>query len=307
MTGRFRLFMVVLSGFLFSGCTGGLPENVIARVNQEDITLQDFDRELRELTLDPGKGEEGTALRELRQACLDQLIERRLLLQEARKRGLRIPADELNATLAGILKDYPGEGLDERLGLKGTTLEEWKVRLEEALLAEKMARSVLRVSGEVDEKEARQVYETRRAAFQVKPRVRVRQIIVADGQEALQILKRLKKGESFEKLARERSLGPEKVSGGDLGTFSPGERPAEFDPVFTLEAGAVSDVVKSPYGYHIFKLEEKAPGRQLSYAEAREMILEELRQRKGEEAYRRWLAELRKRAEIRINGGRLRS
>jgi hypothetical protein len=34
MTGRFRLFLVVLSGFLFAGCTGGLPENGIARVNR---------------------------------------------------------------------------------------------------------------------------------------------------------------------------------------------------------------------------------------------------------------------------------
>jgi peptidyl-prolyl cis-trans isomerase C len=307
MTGKLGVFLLILSGFVFAGCTGGLPEHVIARVNQEDITLQDLDRELKELTLDPGKGGEGTASRELRQACLDQLIERKLLAQEARKRGLRIPPDELNAILGEILKEYPGGGFDERLGLKGTTLEEWKGRLEEGLLAERMARSVLQARVEVSEKEAEQYYEARRSAFQMKPRVRVRQIIVADGQEAIQILKRIRKGESFEKLARERSLGPEKASGGDLGAFGPGERPAEFDPVFTLDAGAVSEVIKSPYGYHIFKLEGKSPGRQLSYAEARETILRELRQRKGEEVYRRWLGELRKQAEIRINSGWLRS
>ena len=93
-------------------------------------------------------------------------------------------------------------------------------------------------------------------------KVRARQIVVADGEEAIQILKRLKKGESFEKVAKEKSLGPEKVNGGDLGYFSQGERPTEFDHVFTMEVGAISEVIKSPYGYHIFKLEEKmSPGR----------------------------------------------
>ena len=68
--------------------------------------------------------------------------------------------------------------------------------------------------------------------FRLSRKVRARQIVVADGEEAIQILKRLKKGESFEKVAMEKSLGPEKVQGGDLGYFSQGEKPSRIRPCF---------------------------------------------------------------------------
>src|SRR4030042_4078197 len=123
--------------------------------------------------------------------------------------------------------DYPGEGFGEKWGLKGMTLQEWKVRLEEKLLAEKVIRDPPHSQEKIDEKEALQYYEDHRSSFQIGQKVRVRQIVVVDGEEAIQILKRLKKGESFEKVAREKSLGPEKVEGGDLGYLRPGERPTE--------------------------------------------------------------------------------
>ena len=142
---------------------------------------------------------------------------------------------------------------------------------------------------------------THRSSFQLKQRGRARQIIVADGEEAIQILKRLKKGEEFGKLAKEKSLGPEKVDGGDLGYFSPGERPAEFDHVFTMEVGTLSEVIKSPYGYHIFKLEEKMDPREISFDEVRLIISQELRKKKGEEEYQRWLKGLKSKANVKIN------
>jgi len=186
-------------------------------------------------------------------------------------------------------------------------LEEWKRRLEEKLLAEKMIRSSLRYRGEIPEKEALQYYEKHPELFQVKEKIRARQIVVADGEEALQILKRLKKGENFEKLAREKSLGPERVEGGDLGYFSQGERPAEFDEIFSMEVGAISEVIRSPYGYHVFKLEKKIEPRQISFEEAKGGILEELRQRRGEEEYQRWLKGLKGKARVKINKRLLRS
>jgi len=131
--------------------------------------------------------------------------------------------------------------------------------------------------------------------------------VVADGEEALQILRRLKKGESFAKLAAEKSLGPEKANGGDLGYFSEGERPAEFDQVFRMEAGQISEVIWSPYGYHIFKVEEKVEARQVSFEEAKAGILEDLERSKGEQEYQRWLKELKNKAKVKINKNLLRS
>ncbi len=285
----------------------GLPDQIIAQVNEERIPVEEFDREFKELILEPGKEEKGTEIRHLRQVTLDQVIERKILVQEARRLGVKVSPKELDRAIFEIKMDYPGEGFGEKLGLKGLTLEQWKVRLEEKLLAEKVIRSASQYQEKIDEKEVRQYYEDHPSSFQISQKVRARQIVVADGEEAIQILKRLKKGENFEKLAMEKSLGPEKVQGGDLGYFSPGEKPTEFDHVFHLEVGAISEVIKSLYGYHIFKLEEKTPSRQIPFEEAKAGILEELQRKKGEEHYQKWVKALKGKAKIRINKKWLRS
>jgi parvulin-like peptidyl-prolyl isomerase len=307
-----RLFsppLLLISLFLLWGCSpwGGLPDHILAQIDGEQISVEAFEREFRELMLEPGTGTQERSLSELKQAFLDQMIERKILVQEARRVGIKVTPEELNQAISEVKTDYPGEGFGEKLGLKGTTLEEWKRRLEEKLLAEKMIRTSLRYRGEITEKEALQYYEKHPELFQVKEKVKARQIVVADGEEALQILKRLRKGESFEKLAREKSLGPERVEGGDLGYFSKGERPAEFDEIFSMEVGAISEVIRSPYGYHVFKLEKKTEPRQISFEEAKGGILEELRQRRGEEEYQRWLKGLKGKARVKINKRLLRS
>jgi parvulin-like peptidyl-prolyl isomerase len=297
------LIFVILLFFLW-GCGQwgvGLPNHIIAQVNEEQIPVEEFDREFKELKLEPGKEVEGTDLENLKMAYLDQVIERKILVQEARRLGIKVSPEELNQAISEIKMDYPGEGFGEKLGLKGITLEEWKVRLEEKLLAEKVIRRSFHSQEKVDEKEVFQYYESHRSSFQIGQKVRARQIVVADGEEAIQILKRLRKGESFEKLATGKSLGPEKTQGGDLGYFSQGEKPSEFDHVLTMEVGAISEVIKSPYGYHIFKLEEKIESRQIPFEEAKVGILQELGQKKGEEYYQKWFQELKGKAKVKIN------
>jgi len=71
---------------------------------------------------------------------------------------------------------------------------------------------------------------------------------------AEKILKDLKDGIDFAELARQYSDGPSGPKGGDLGRFTRGQMVPEFDQVvFSLEAGAVSGVVETQFGYHIIK------------------------------------------------------
>jgi parvulin-like peptidyl-prolyl isomerase len=299
------MFLIALGGCGEWG--GGLPDHILAQVNEEQITVDEFNREVKELLLEPGQEIKGRNFSDLKEAYLDQVIERKILVQEARRLEVKVSSEELNQAISEVKKDYPGEGFGEKLGLKGITLEEWKSRLEEKLLAEKMIRHALYYRGEIDEKEALQYYENHLSKFQISEKVRARQIVVASEEEAIQLLNQLKKGENFEKLAMKKSLGPEKVEGGDLGYFSKGERPAEFEQVFSLEVGENSGVIRSPYGYHIFKLEEKIASRQVPFEEAKSGILQELRQKKGEEEYQRWFKGLKGKANIKINKKWLRS
>lgn len=297
---------VLLTSFLFFSLScnpreAKLPGEVVAEVNGEKITVDEFEREMRELLFEQGGEGKSEALKELRKICLEQMIDRKLLAQEARRIGIEILSEELNRMLSEIKKDYPGEGFGETLTLKGIPLEEWKRGLKEKLLAEKMIRHAQRFHGKIEEEEARKYYESHRSLFQIPRKVRVRQIVVSDGEEALQILKQLKKGESFEKLAMSKSIGPEKVRGGDLGFFSEGEKPLEFNRVFSMRVGEISEVVKSLYGYHIFKLEDKIEPHEISFDEAKSAIYKELEKKKGEEAFQQWFNDLKKKSKIRIN------
>lgn len=301
--GFFQTYLTLLL-LLPCGCGGweaGLPEHMVARIDHEEITVDEFNREFKEVVTDPNREGRPSELKELKQAYLEQMIERKILAHEARRLGIRVSREELNQAIAEIIKDYSEEGFGEKLNLKNMNIEDWKVRLEEKLLAEKMVRTGRQYQGKIEDEEAREFYETHGSLFQLPGRVRVRQIVVADGNEAIQIQKRLKRGENFEKLAKEKSLGPEKTQGGDLGYFSRGEKPAEFDHVFSMEVGAISEVIKSPYGYHLFKLEEKIDSRQIPFEEAKKSILQRLEQEKGEEEFEQWFNDLKEKAKVKIN------
>lgn len=72
------------------------------------------------------------------------------------------------------------------------------------------------------------------------------------------LLKKIKAGESFEEIAKLHSEDGSSVKGGDLGWFSPGEMvPAFEDAAFSLEIGQVSEIVRSPFGFHLIKLDDR--------------------------------------------------
>jgi peptidyl-prolyl cis-trans isomerase C len=84
---------------------------------------------------------------------------------------------------------------------------------------------------------------------------RASHILVKDQQLAKELLKKIKQGASFERLAREFSTDFTKSSGGDLGWFGPGKMVGPFEAaVKRLSNGSVSDVVSTQFGYHIIKL-----------------------------------------------------
>jgi peptidyl-prolyl cis-trans isomerase C len=114
--------------------------------------------------------------------------------------------------------------------------------------------------------------------------------------------RRIRGGEDFGGVAREISLSPDAEDGGDLGFFSRGQMPQEFEAViFSLSRGKLSSVVETSYGHHLFLLTERREARQRSTEEAREEIREILFAEKAEEAFHSWMLTLRKDADIRYN------
>jgi hypothetical protein len=137
------------------------------------------------------------------------------------------------------------------------------------------------------------LYDARKAEFDQPEQVRARHVLIpiakgegtdpakaeADALAAAErAAARLRAGEKFEKLARELSADPgSKDQGGDLGFFPRGRMVAAFEEAaFSLQPGVVSDPVKSPYGFHVIRVEEKRPAKVISFDEAKPALAREL-------------------------------
>ena len=101
-------------------------------------------------------------------------------------------------------------------------------------------------------------YDTHIDEFEHPESIRARHILFDDEEEAKRVLKKAKKGSDFAKLAQEHSTGPTKDKGGDLGYFERGKMVPEFEEAaFALKVGEVSDIVKTQFGHHIIKVEDR--------------------------------------------------
>ena len=127
----------------------------------------------------------------------------------------------------------------------------------------------------------RKVYEEEAAKLQQTERVRARHILVGTEKEAQDILARLEKGEKFEDLAKQFSLDGSKDYGGDLGYFTQPEMVPEFSKAaFALKVGETSQPIKTDFGWHIIRLEDRKQGAAQPYDQVKSAIRNVLLRRK---------------------------
>jgi peptidyl-prolyl cis-trans isomerase C len=140
--------------------------------------------------------------------------------------------------------------------------DEYKRRL--ALYQAKALRDAYffqKIRPQVTEEEMKAAYDQEAAKVQQTERVRARHILVASEQEAKDVLARLAKGDKFEDLAKKFSLDGSKDYGGDLGYFTAPEMvPAFSQATFALKTGETSQPVKTDFGWHIIRLEDRKQG-----------------------------------------------
>jgi peptidyl-prolyl cis-trans isomerase C len=104
----------------------------------------------------------------------------------------------------------------------------------------------------------KKVYEEAAKQITGEQEVHARHILVETEDEAKTVADEIKKGADFAELAKKKSKDPGASDGGDLGFFTKDQMVPEFSTVaFALEPGKISDPVKSQFGWHIIKVEEK--------------------------------------------------
>jgi peptidyl-prolyl cis-trans isomerase C len=285
-----------------SGATPAGPPAppAVALVNGEPIAATTLARELAQTRA--GAGGEGPG-EVMRQRVLEDLVDRALLLQQARARSVVVGQDQVERAFLRIRSEYPGTHFDDLLAQERLSQGELKARLRDQLTVERLFHEEVFPRVQVGAAEVERHYADHAADFQEPERVHVLQIVVATRDEASQVREQLRRDPArFAEVARKASVAPEGKAGGDLGWIGRGAGfPEVFDACFTLPLNLVSEVTPSPYGFHLFKVVERKAASRRSLDQVRGEIAERLLRDKRARAQEDYLSTLRARATIQID------
>lgn len=138
----------------------------------------------------------------------------------------------------------------------------------------------------ITEEEAKAYYTENQSMFIEDESVRASHILVETLDEANKVLEEIKSGMSFEKAAETYSSCPSKAQGGDLGSFTKGRMVPEFEQAaFELEEGKISDPVKTQFGYHIIRVDEKNAPNLLTFDKVKDNVANNMLQAKQNYRY----------------------
>ncbi len=245
-----HVLIPALLALLGPACAGRRPADpVILVLDDEVVRRSDFERHLAGLR---DRGLEHGDDPGVRRNVLDAYLEQRLLVLEARRLG------KLE---------------------RGAPLEQEQAAAQ-ALLAEAASR------GTVSDTEVEAYFAEHRQQFARPEEITLRQILVPTLNEARDLRRRLARDpRSFATLAQTRSHAPEASEGGLMGTFPRGQLPADLEAAgFDLKPGTPSEPVQSPLGYHVLRVDARAPARERGLEECRAEIRHALLRAKAEAA-----------------------
>lgn len=217
---------------------------VVAKVDGEEIRFSDLAIAAQELPEEL----RGAPLQMLYPLLLDQMIAGRAVAAAARRAGL----DKDEAVRARVRRAEEQE-------------------LQQAYISRELA-------GRVTDERIRAAYDAEIRARPVEEEVRARHILVPTETEAREALAEIRAGADFNAVAQRRSAGPGAREGGDLGFFKRGDMVPEFaEAAFALQAGQISAApVRSPFGWHIIRLDERRSSAPPPFEEARETLRQRL-------------------------------
>lgn len=212
---------------------------------------------------------------------LDREIDR-ILRPEARSRGFR--------TLGEFKKELDRVTPGTYARLRGHHRE----RVRYFVLPRVQAERILRRRVEVEEEAVRRRYN-----LVYGPKALVRQIVVLSRAKAEEVLTRLKAGADFAITAMEVSIDDvSRRRGGMMDPLPPSGTLGEA--AFALDAGNISDILRTPEGFHLLKLERKIPARKVSYDSVKERIREQIVSEKVENLIPELLLEIRGKSNVSV-------
>ena len=301
-------------------------DRCVAVVNSDVITLSEVNEAgkplFQRVAEQAPAGELANALQEARKRVLDKLIDKKLLLQEAKRYKMSVSDEEVDKALGRILaQNHTSKELFRKeLARMGMSEAQYREDLRDQILSSKLVNVAVRSKVIIPEEKIIDYYDMHYTERVGDGGFYILQIGCSwddtlSGKEleearakALKKAKRVRSlalaGQDFKKLAHEYSDLPSAVDGGDIGVFKENEMaPSMRKAVTSLKPGEISEIVETPSGYQIFKLLSSQEGQivtKVPYESVKEEIREILYRQEMQKLYKNWLDELRAQSYIRV-------
>ncbi|MGE5445345.1 MAG: peptidylprolyl isomerase [Ignavibacteriales bacterium] len=307
---KLKLFLIVFLGLFFiskPSISGEIIDRVAAVVNDDVITLSEVKEET--LLINQSPGPEGPQTQD---QVLENIIEEKLLEQEAKKLGIQVTEKDVDAGIEGVKAKFnlTDEQMVEVLKKQHLTPQTFREQWRRQLLANKLIGTQVQGQIAVTEDEIKKYYEENNGKLESTSEVRIAHILIPvaspDEEEqaqklSLEVAKLAKSGKNFGELAKKYSKDTSSAGkGGDLGYFKKGELAEALEKA--VEAAPVGEIVgpvRSSDGYHIIKVIDKKKSETTSLDKSKEdEIRETLYQQKVDSAIKAWLEDVKKTAYI---------
>ena len=293
-------------------------DRVAAVVNDDVITQSEVDMMIRpffEQMKSAYRGQElAEKLNEMRRTLLNQLIEDRLVYQEAVKMKIEILDGDVDEKIQEFKKRFKtDEEFNKILIAQGMSMTKLREKYRQQIAIRRLQMAQVRSKVLVSPKEIEDFYIAHEEEFNMPEKIKLRSITIRKASDkqgkpdedarakAEQILADVKKGADFVKIAEAHSEDHNAASGGDLGFVGRGEMAKNIDEVvFALNPNNISPLIESDIGYHIFKVEERQAGKKSTIEDARQFIREVIFREKSKKRFDEWMKELKSKAYISI-------
>lgn len=276
-----------------------VADNAVAMVNGETITEQELNKQYDFLFLLAGYPEQYRQVIS-KESFLEQLINEKLLLQQAAKEQITITDSEVNELIDRAFEKspIPLKEVKENLAKAGFSEAYLKDYFKKQLTIMKFINETIINTIEISEEEMQAYYDQNKEKFEAQEgQIRVRHILVETEDQAKELKKELNKGADFEQLAREYSICPSAANGGDLGFFGRGKMVSEFeDAAFVLKINEISDPIQTQFGWHII---QRLPDK-MYFDESKGFIEQLLKAEKQRQSIQDYMKNLKENSNIQI-------
>ena len=315
--GALSITALIAAGLVLLGVprTAAAGETV-AVVNNISISRSSYDRSwpvfLQGKGISPASSDAVAGAAELKREYLDYLVGRELLYQDALQQGYGAEVKDVEREYDRVCRPFRSAAdIEETLRRSGFTSTEYKEYLRRRLTVEAYVKARVLPEVKVNSTEVELMLKEKSGEYRLPERVFASHILIsvpvdagermrrAARQEAEEVLRLITGGADFDKLARTHSDCPSSSRGGDLGFLSRGKMSASFEKAaFGLKPGEISDIVETPFGFHIVRVERRREARGSSREEIEEELRESIRQQKIRSALEERTRELRRHASV---------